>query len=310
MIQSQIALIRRELWEHQAIYITPLVVALIVSLFAIFGEVTISSHEQAGEAMHLGIIGATNLSDEHRSAILNGLMVLMSLGLIVAMGIVTTIYALDALCAERKDRSILFWRSMPVTDFETVLSKILTAMLVIPLVAFAAIVATHLVVLFILSVWFMTLGANAWHLVWVVAPFIDNWSATLVFVLALPLWLSPFVGWFVFVSVITKRWNFLIAFLPIFLLPIIEGIFFKTGIFAKAFFVRSVKIPLFPGWDNFIEEMKSGKHLEIEDQISVSLWSYMDLGQFLGSPDLWIGLIVCGLFTTAAIYIRRYRDDS
>ena len=310
MIQSQVALIRRELWEHQAIYITPLVVALFISLFAIFGEVTVSSHEHAGEAMDLGIIGASNLSDEHRSAFLNVVMVLVSLGLIVAMGIVTTIYALDALCAERKDRSILFWRSMPVTDFETVLSKLLTAIVIIPLVTFAAIVVTQLVVLFISSVWLMTHGANAWHLVWAAAPFIDNWSATLVFVLALPLWLSPFVGWFVFVSVFTKRWNFLIAFLPIFLLPIIEGIFFKTGVFAKAFFVRSAKIPLFPGWDNFIEEMKSGKHLEIEDEIPVSLWSYMDLGQFLGSPDLWIGLIVCGLFTTAAIYIRRYRDDS
>lgn len=310
MMQRQIALIRRELWEHRAIYITPLVVALIVSLFAIFGEVTVSSHDYAGEAMDLGIIGASNLSDEHRSAILNGLMVFMSLGLIVAMGIVTAIYALDALCAERKDRSILFWRSMPVTDFETVFAKLLTAILIIPLVTFAAIVATQLVVLLISSIWLVTHGANAWHLIWVAAPFIDNWSATLVFVLALPLWLSPFIGWFLFVSVITKRWNFLIAFLPILLLPTIEGIFFKTAIFAKGFFIRSVRIPLFPGWANFIEEMKSGKHLEIEDGISLSLWSSMDLGHFLSSPGLWIGLIVCGLFTTAAIYIRRYRDDS
>ncbi len=310
MIQSQIALIRRELWEHQAIYITPLVVALIISLFAIFGEVNVSNHEYAGDAMELGIIGATNLSDEHLSAVLNGIMVFVSFGLITAMGIVTAIYALDALCAERKDRSILFWRSMPLTDLETVLSKLLTAMLIIPLVTFAAIVVTQLVVLLISSIWLMTHGANTWHLIWTAAPFIDNWSATLVFVLVLPLWLSPFVGWFFFVSVITKRWNFLVAFLPIFLLPLIEGIFFETTIFAKVFFFRSVKIPLFPGWDNFIGELKSGKHLEIGDEISLSLWSVMDLGNFLSSPGLWIGLIVCGLFTTAAIYIRRYRDDS
>lgn len=310
MIQNQIALIRRELLEHRAIFIAPIVVALIISLAAIFGQVSISGIEQADKALDIGILGLTNLGDEYRSGILNGLMIGISSGLVVAMGIVAMIYSLDALSAERKDRSILFWRSMPITDFETVLSKLLTTMLIIPLVTLAVIMVTHLAVLLISSVWLMTKGANAWHLIWSAAPFVDNWTATLVFLLALPLWLSPFIGWFLFVSVVAKRWNFLAAFLPIVLLPILEGILFKSTAFAQAFFVRTFQMPLFPDWDNVYEALKSGKHMELEDGVSISLWSMLDMGHFLSSPGLWIGLVVCGLFTTAAIYVRRYRDDS
>jgi ABC-2 type transport system permease protein len=310
MIDIQIALIRRELWEHRAIYITPLIVALIVSLMAIFGQVSISGFERGDEALEFGILGLTNLGEEHRSGLLNGFMVGMSFVPAVAAAIVAIIYSLDALSAERKDRSILFWRSMPVTDSETVFSKLLTALLIIPFVSFAAIVVTHVLVLLISSVWLEIEGGNAWHLIWAAAPFLDNWSATLIFLLAMALWLSPFVGWFLFVSVIAKRWNFLVAFLPIVLLPMLEGIFFKSTVFARAFFVRSLKVPLFPGWDNFWHALKQGKHVELEDGVSMSLWSLMDPGRFLSAPGLWIGLIVCALFVTATIYVRRYRDDS
>ncbi len=108
-------------------------------------------------------------------------MIGLSTTFVFAMMIMTIFYALDALYAERKDRSILFWRSIPVTDFETVLSKLLIAILVIPLVAFAMIVVTHLAVLLFSSVWISARGGSAMHLIWGSAPFLDNWTATLIF---------------------------------------------------------------------------------------------------------------------------------
>ena len=222
--------------------------------------------------------------------------------------IIKTVIA--ALYAERKDRSIIFWRSIPITDFDTVLSKLVTALVVIPLVTFAVIAATHLIVLLITSVWLAARGANAWHLIWTAAPFFDNWTATLVFLMALSLWLSPFVGWFLFVSAFTKRSPLLIATLPLAILPLLERIVFETSVFAEAFFVRSVKMPLFAGLDNIELLFQEGKDFTMVGDASLSLLSLLDLGQFFGSLGLWSGLIVCGLFTTAAIYVRRYRDDS
>jgi ABC-2 type transport system permease protein len=273
MIETQFALLQRELWEHRAIYVAPIVVAVLMTLGALTGQVSVNGIDH----VEVGIVGASNLPENARAAVLSGIMIGLSTTFVFAMWILTIFYALDSLYAERKDRSILFWRSIPITDAETVVSKLLTALIVIPLASFAMIVITHLVVFLITSVWVGVRGGNAWHLIWASAPFFDNWTATLIFLLALPLWLSPFIGWFLFVSAFTKRSPFLTAFLPLAVLPLLEKMIFDTAVFAEALFVRSVKMPLF-----------------------------IDLA----SPGLWLGMIVCGLFTAAAIYVRRYRDDS
>jgi ABC-2 type transport system permease protein len=258
----------------------------------------------------LGIVGASNLPENARAAMLSGIMIGLSTTFIFAMWVLTIFYALDSLYAERKDRSILFWRSIPSTDFETVLSKLLTAMLVIPLITFALIIVTHLVVLLITSVWVSFRGGNAWQLIWGSAPFFDNWTATLVLLLALPLWLSPFIGWFLFVSAFTKRSPFLVAFLPIVILPMFEKMLFDSEVFAEAVFVRSVKMPLFIDLETLEHLFDEGDKLSMLADAKLSLLGLMDFGGFLTHPGLWLGLVVCGLFTAAAIYVRRYRDDS
>jgi len=183
-------------------------------------------------------------------------------------------------------------------------------MLVIPLVTFAMILVTHLAVLLFASVWVAARGGSGLTLIWGSVPFFDNWTATLIFVLALPLWLSPFIGWFLFISAFTKRSPFLTAFLPIAILPMLENMLFDTAVFAEAFFVRSIKMPLFidPGTMERLFEEGDGFALLADAQLS--LLGLMDLSGFLTNPGLWLGLIVCGLFTAAAIYVRRYRDDS
>jgi ABC-2 type transport system permease protein len=306
MIQIQLALLRRELWEHRSLYLTPIVIALLVTLMALTGNVSIGAMKH----VDLGIVGASNMPENARAAALTVGMLLVSSMFVLAMSILIIFYTLDSLYAERKDRSILFWRSMPLTDFETVLSKFLTAVLLIPLVTFVLILLTHIVVLLITSVWIAMRGGDAWHLIWSAAPFLEDWSAILVLLLALPLWMSPFIGWFLFVSAFVKRSPLLIAFLPIAMLPMFEKLLFDSTVFVEAFFVRSVQMPLFTGLDNMKLFMHAGEDLEMFEDASLSLLSLMDLGGFLASPSFWLGIVVCGLFTTAAIYVRRYRDDS
>ena len=306
MIQGQLALLQRELREHRSIYVAPAVIALLVSLMSLTGEVSINGMEH----VDMAIIAMSNMPENARAAALTGIIVVLWIPFFIVMGILTIFYSLDSLYAERKDRSILFWRSIPSTDFETVLSKLIVAMLVIPLVTFILILVTHLAVLLITSIWVSVLGGSGLHLIWASVPFFDNWTATIIFVLALPLWLSPFIGWFLFVSAFTKRSLFLTAFLPIAVLPMLEKMIFDSAIFAEAFFVRSVKMPLFIDLGTMERLFDEGDNFASLGDAQLSLLGLMDFSGFLANPGLWLGLIVCGLFTAAAIYVRRYRDDS
>lgn len=306
MIANQMALVRRELWEHRSIYVTPFVIGVIIVMMAVTGHVAISTMDQA---VDIALLGASNLGENERAVAINVMLISITSVMVLAMWVLTVFYSLDSLYAERKDRSILFWRSMPTTDAETVIAKLLTAIVVIPLVTFAVIAATHLLTLIVSSIWVAIRGANAAHLIWAAAPLLDNWVTTLIVMLALPLWLSPLVGWFLLVSAYTKRSPLLMAFLPIVLLPMLEKSLIGTSAFADAIFVRSGKMPLFKGIDAG-ELFESTKNLQEMAHSGISLISIVDVGRFLTSPGLWLGLIVCGLFTTAAIYVRRYRDDS
>ncbi|MDJ0916379.1 MAG: hypothetical protein QNJ05_01365 [Woeseiaceae bacterium] len=305
MMGNQLALIKREIWEHRSIYITPAAIAIVMLLLALTGQVAISA---LGASVDLAMMGANELPPEAHKAMITGFVAGLGSIFVVAMWILTIFYSLDSLYAERKDKSILFWRSLPVTDAETVLSKLLVAIVVIPLVTFAAIAVTQILSLIFASIWLNAEGGNAGLLIWQALDLVDIWGGTLIFVLALPIWLSPFVGWYLFVSAWAKRMPLLIAFLPLFVLPMIEKIVFGTAFLASAFFERTASLPLFNIGDNTFAMF------ELEDmpfdENMISLLGIIDLGKFLSSLSLWAGLIVCGLFTTAAIYVRRYRDES
>ncbi len=300
---SQFALVKRELWEHRSLYLTPAVIALLMSLGTITGQTIFSAF---GQVVDLALLGGGNLGENERAAAVTAVMSFVTVFFVIGMWILTVFYALDALYAERKDRSILFWRSIPCTDFETVLSKLLTALIVIPLITFAFVIVTHLIVLLTSSIWISIQGGDGGHMIWSAAPLLDNWLATLIFLIAVPLWSSPFIGWFLFISAFTKRGPFMMAVLPLFILPMLERIVFGSTVVAEAFYVRAWQIPLFKGINptDFFDE-RSNSVPE-----AISLLDAMNLSGFLTSASFWTGIIVCGLFTTAAIYVRRYRDDS
>jgi ABC-2 type transport system permease protein len=306
MIGHYTALVRRELWEHRAIFVTPLVIGTIVTLGTLTALMFVGEFQNE---LNLAIFGAQNVAGEfERRAALTAFFGGTSWLFLLGLGVLTVFYALDALYAERKDKSILFWRSLPVTDAETVVSKLVTAVLVIPAIAIAGIIVTHLVNLVITSVWVASKGGSAGTLIWGSVPFFDNWMATILVIYASAIWMSPFLGWFLFVSAWTKRAPFMVAFLPLVLIPMIEGIFLRSAHFAEAVWGRGAKIPLF-ATDINVEEFFDEDSLHLSEEM-VSLLAHIDLGRFFSSVDTWIGIVVCGLLTTAAIYVRRYRDES
>ena len=195
---------------------------------------------------------------------------------------------------------------MPITDAETVISKLLTAAVSIPLVTFAAVVISQLINLILASIFISIEGGSPGHMIWGSAPLFDVWASVLIIMIMTPLWFSPFIGWLLFVSAWTKRSPLLTAFLPLLIVPMLEYFVLRTHYIANAINSRFNEMPLF-NIDVSIFDDESLSEMAAE---SVSILALIDVGKFFSTPGLWVGLVVCGLFITAAIYVRRYRDDS
>ena len=305
MINHHVALIKRELWEHRSIFVTPVAIASIVTL-GVMAMLVFASGFAA--ELDIAIFGAQNLAGAaERKAVLTGFFIGTSWVFLIALAVLTVFYCLDSLYAERKDKSILFWRSLPVTDAETVVSKLIVAVAVIPLVFVLGIVVTHLINLVVMSIWVSMRGGDAGLLIWGSVPLIDNWLAALVVILASGIWMSPLIGWFLFVSAFTKRSPLLMAFMPLILIGLLEGIILKTHYFAENVFARGDGFPLIRAVD--LDEFFDEEQWRATENAS-SLLVHLDIVQFMLSPATWAGILVCALLCFGAIYVRRFRDES
>lgn len=305
MINHLLALVKREIWEHRSIYVTPIAIATIVTLGVLAMLVFASGF---AEELDIGIFGAQNLAgDPERRAVLTAFFLGTSWVFVVALAILTVFYCLDSLYAERKDKSILFWRSLPVTDAETVVSKLIIAIFVLPTVATMGIIATHIINLVVTSIWVSMKGGDASFLIWGSVSIFDNWAAAYIALLAMGIWMSPFIAWFLLVSAYTKRSPLLMAFMPLILIGIIEPIVMGTHVFADKVLARGDDLPLIhtDNLDRFFDE----EEWRIAEE-SISLLGHLDLVMFISSPSTWAGIVVCGLLSFGAIYVRRYRDES
>ena len=266
--------VRRELWENRSIYIAPLAAAGLVLVGFVIATI--------GRAMATADLA-------RRAAVLEEPYTFAA-GVIMAVAfIVGVFYSLEALHSERRDRSILFWKSLPVSDLTTVLAKASLPILVLPLLSFALILVTQLIMAALSSL--VMLGSGL--------PVATLWTTLFQSLLMLfyhlvtvhVLWHAPIYGWFLLVSGWARRATFLWAALPPLAIGVFEKIAFNTSHFAAWLGYRLA------GPEDF---RHAGEHM--------SHPMAHDLGAFLTTPGLWMGLIVAALFFAAAVRLRRYRE--
>jgi ABC-2 type transport system permease protein len=270
--------VRRELWENSSIYIAPLAVAT-VALFAF----SLSSI--------LGIWEKPLRLNPAQPQATYG----MAAGLMMITGIIVSVfYCLDALHGERRDRGILFWKSLPVSDLTTVLAKASIPLVILPLLTFAITVAMHWLMLLVSSAVLLVSGQSVATL-WRNLPLARMWLLLLYhLVTAHALWPFPIYCWLLLVSGWARRATFLWAALPLVAVAGMEGIMFRTSHFAALIGRR------------FIGDAPA-MNLGPDSMGLDPLTTHVTVGRFLTSPGLWIGLAIAAAFLAAAVRLRRYQ---
>jgi ABC-2 type transport system permease protein len=234
------------------------------------------------------------LDAAHQRAAIEQPYDLAAMMMIFIVFIVGVFYCLDALHSERRDRSILFWKSLPVSDLTTVLSKVTIPLVVLPLIAFAIVVCVQVIMLLqtslVLIFHDMSPGTT-----WAHFPVFQNWLVLLYGLAAIALWHAPIYGWLLLVSGWARRATFLWAVLPIIAIQIFEKITFNTSYFGSL--VKHRLMGFAPDAFEF-----HGR-----DHPTIDSLAQLTPGRYLSSPGLWIGLVFAAAFLAAAVRLRRYR---
>jgi ABC-2 type transport system permease protein len=272
------------LWENRSIYVAPLIVAC-VELFG-FLLSTVGLPERRRAALLLDPAKArTEIAAPYDMA---------AVMLILTAFVVGLFYCLDALYGERRERSILFWKSLPVSDRLTVLSKTSVPVVVLPLVTFAVIIATQILMLLWTSVLLIGHGMSPSSTLRYV-PLFQQSLILLYGLVVITLWHAPIYGWALLVSGFVRRATFLWAVLPLLAMSIFEKITFNTSHFAALLKDRLVGFA--PNAFAF------GPHHGVAIDSLVQLTP----GRYLSAPGLWLGLLFAVVCIAAAIRQRRYR---
>ena len=275
----------RELWENRSIYIAPMIVAVVQVFGLAISTIGLPGRRQA----------VLLLDDpaKQRAAIEQPYDI-TAMMMIFTVFLVGVFYCLDALHGERRDRSILFWKSLPVSDLTTVLSKVTIPLVVLPLVAFVMVVSVQLIMLMMTSANLIFHGMSPAS-TWAHVPFFQNWVVLLYGLVAIALWYMPIYGWLLLVSGWARRATFLWAVLPLLAISIFETITFNTSHFIRMLGNRLMGF--------------AAEAFDFQGQHNPDIHSLAQLtpGRYLSAPDLWFGLAVAAVFIIAAVRLRRYR---
>ena len=275
--------VRRELWEHRSVWLAPLSVAiLLIIAFAI------------GASGHLQVSGVANIPADKKLMVVAMPFNLSASVVLVTAFVLGAFYSLDALNGERKDRSILFWKSMPVSDATTVLSKAVIPFAVIPPVALAIALAMQAVLLVVAAIVLQVKGIDGGPL-WDLLP-LGAITVSLAYgVLVHALWYAPLYALFLMISVATRR-PLLWVVVPIVVVQVLEKVALNTG-----FSGQFIKWRLLGAMGEAFKQT-SGMSSQIPSYAS------LDPARFFTSWGLWLGLVAAAAFLFIAIRLRRQQE--
>ncbi len=279
--------LQRELWENRSIYLAPLSAAGI-------GLAGFLIHLLTKRHILAGLGSAFQLQELRELTVPYALVASLIMG---AAFIVSIFYSLDALYGERRDRTILFWKSLPVSDLTTVLSKASIPLIILPFLAFAIVVAA---ILFMLPVNMVALAGSGigFGQLW---QSLQLWPSAKMLLYHLVtvhiLWYAPLYAWLLLVSAWARRAPLLWAFLPPLIVSLFEKLAFHTSYISNLLLERLGTVS---GAGGAGEATGAGAPLMPSPQFMPDRFFFL--------PGLWIGLLVAAGFLALAVRLRHLRE--
>jgi ABC-2 type transport system permease protein len=279
--------VRRELWENRSIYMAPLIAAAVVTFG--FGVTAFDLPRRR--------LNALALESARQRAAIEMPYDAAAMMIMFTVFIVGIFYCLDALYGERRDRSILFWKSLPVSDVTSVLSKAIVPLAILPLLTLVIVLVTQFIMLLISTAVLLPSGLAG--TTWQLLPWPRLSLILLYGLVTSALWEAPVFAWLLLVSSWARRATFLWAVLPWLAISAIEKLAFDT-----TFFIRMLVRRLTGGFEEgfVVVHYPKETHVPVVDRLT-----QFDPLKFISSPGLWIGLVIAAAFLIAAIRVRRYR---
>ncbi len=290
-----LVLLRRELWEHRSFIRTPIILSLVILFIFITGMLTTQTHfferiSDYGMMDGQSIVSPVQLGNVEnlRHFVWIALFSSVFVPMQIVLCFIVFFYALSSLFDERRDRSILFWKSLPISNSEVVLSKVFSALITAPLITFIIVLITQLIVLILLACWGSFQLNQSVGIIWSLQLLLKTAGYDFTGLMTTMFWVFPVLGWFWLVSSWVKRGPFLVAiFIPLCLL-LIERMLFDSGYFSHLISERLTGLWAITG------------HAVNPQNIS---YSWMSTG-------MWGGGLVALIFIIIATCIRSYKDDS
>jgi ABC-2 type transport system permease protein len=290
-MNTTIWLVRREFWENRAIWMIPSVIGGLMVLIALFGRVDLMAIPSQVPSRAVG----------------GGFLLAVGATFFAVLSIYSTWYLLDCLYADRKDRSVLFWKSMPISDTTTVMSKLATAVIVIPAVYLAAADLTTLMMAFIVSVRASSsIGGALWH----AELWLELQALWLYVIVTTAIWYLPIAAYLLVVSAWAKRAVMLWSILPPIALLLAERWFLGSHVIAEQIGERLLGYPA-----QAFQDDPGGRSWETtvidNDTIRtpVSIWHFFNADGFFSSSETWIGAAVGVALIVCAIQLRTRRTE-
>ncbi|WP_430389592.1 hypothetical protein [Dyella sp. 20L07] len=315
-------LVKREFWEHRGgFFWAPVItgaVFLVLNLMAIItAEVLGSRHGlMIGGNNFEMMVRHADAGDMSQIGAALDVAMISSMGLIgIVMGITVLFYCLGTLYDDRRDRSILFWKSLPVSNTSTVLSKVVSAAVVAPVIAVITSVVCGVLQLMIYAAVLSLHGVNVWQLLTLAHPFRVIGSL----ISAIPLyalWALPAIGWLMLCSSGSRSKPFLWAVAVPVVIGLMVSWFGIMGLFNLpttwfwSHIVQRALLSVFPGSSIVFDDHNLTAMADMDDNNPLGILAPSHTYGLLTTPNLWIGVLAGIALIAAAIWFRRVRDDS
>ena len=311
-----LALVKREFWENKgSIRTTPLVIGGVYILAMLMGVITLSHFDADGYTTRMAVEELSKMSSEMRGEVLYQGGLASSVFFTFVMSFVVFFYLLGALYDDRKDRSILFWKSLPASDTLTIASKLLTAMVLIPLSFLAVMILTHIVMGLIMTITRATADGNPWTLFLAETSPLKVWGMVAASWLAKSIWALPMYGWLLLVSSFAPRVPLLFATLPPLIFSVLQGwIEFLQTFTLKNNIGSVIKDWFFNTPAILTAEMGDGEAgIALGVPLSGDFDHAVTLGNMLDrlfSLQMLAGLLIAAVFLAGALWFRSRATES